>query len=70
MLPAAFTSVNDLTSFVGGLAAAIAVGAFIGQALETINPGSDLRRRRFIAIGDFTGFLVLIGLILFSAKWR
>jgi hypothetical protein len=68
VLPVAFFSINDLTSLVGGLAAAIAIGAFGGQALDTLRPRSELRRRRFIALGGFIGLMGMIGLFLVSAK--
>jgi hypothetical protein len=38
VLPAVLIHVGDLTSIVGGLAAAIAVGAFIGQSLTSFGP--------------------------------
>jgi hypothetical protein len=69
VLPAAFFSVQDLTSIAGGLAAAIAIGAFIGQALAIAAALSDVERREAIAIGGFFGLLAMIGLILSSAKW-
>ena len=70
MLPAVvFTPYNVFTG-AGGFAAAIAIGAFLGQAIDTLRPRSDLRRRRFIAVGGLSGFLTMIGLILLSAKWR
>jgi hypothetical protein len=67
VLPAAFISVSNLTSVAGGIAAAIAVGAFIGQALTV--PRAEQARREAIATGGLIGFLTMIGLILFSAKW-
>jgi hypothetical protein len=51
------------------LAAAIAVGAFIGQALAVAASATDEERREAIALGGSIGFLAMIGLILFSAKW-
>jgi hypothetical protein len=68
MLPAAFISFDLLTSGVGALAAAIAIGAFIGQALTALGPTSDLKRRRYIAIGGLAGLATMSGLILLSAS--
>jgi hypothetical protein len=59
-----------LFSGAGGIAASIAIGAFVGQALDTLRPMSDLRRRRFIAAGGLIGSAAMIGLLLLSAKWR
>jgi hypothetical protein len=70
VLPAAFISLDDLTSITGGLAAAIAIGAFIGQASVSLAPASDQRRRRRIAIGGSFGLIAMIGLIILSAtQW-
>ncbi|HEY2055180.1 MAG TPA: hypothetical protein VGH14_14710 [Solirubrobacterales bacterium] len=70
MLPASFIPAQDLTSGAGGIAAAIAIGAFIGQVLGTLRPASDLRRRRFIAAGGLIGLALMIGLILLSiTRW-
>jgi hypothetical protein len=68
MLPAAFASASRLTSIAGGLAAAIAVGAFIGQAYAGFRPMSEQRRRRFTAIGGLIGLGLIIGLFLCSGK--
>jgi hypothetical protein len=68
VLPAAFISISNLTSVAGGIAAAIAVGGFIGQALAVVVAASDSERREAIALGGFTGLLAMIGLILLSAK--
>jgi hypothetical protein len=68
VLPVSFLSISDLASITGGLAAAIAIGAFIGQAFSLIRPTTDLERRRFIAMGGFLGLAALIGLFLFSGK--
>lgn len=68
VLPVAFLSVSDLTSIAGGLAAAIAIGAFIGQSLSLFRPTTELERRRYIAIGGFLGLAFLIALFLFSGK--
>jgi hypothetical protein len=53
VLPVAFISFQDLTSGAGGLAAAIAVGAFIGQALTGLRPATGpeataLHRHRWL----------------------
>jgi hypothetical protein len=68
VLPVAFSSVSDLTSITGGMAAAIAIGAFIGQSLSLVRPMTELERRRYTALGGFLGLAALIGLFLFSGK--
>jgi len=68
VLPVAFSSVSTLTSIAGGLAASIAVGAFIGQSLSLFRPTTELERRRYIALGGFLGMALLIALFLFSGK--
>jgi ABC-type arginine transport system permease subunit len=69
VLPVAFLSVQDLTSTAGGLAAAIAIGAFIGQVFAVAAAATDEGRREAIATGGLIGLLAMIGLILLSAKW-
>lgn len=68
MLPAALPSISTLTSIAGGLAAAIAVGAFIGQTFTAFGSGSDRKRRRDTAFGGLIGLAAIIGLFLFSGK--
>jgi hypothetical protein len=68
VLPTAFISFQSTTTATGGFAAAIAIGAFLGQAITAFGPESDGRRRRYIAIGGCAGFAAMIGLFLFSAK--
>jgi hypothetical protein len=68
VLPAAFLSVQELTSLAGGFAAAIAVGAFIGQAVTAFRPATAMERRRFIAIGGAAGLLAMSGLIFLSVN--
>jgi len=68
VLPASFISFSDLTSGAGGLAAGVAIGAFIGQALSGLWPTTDQKRRRDTAVGGFAGLLAMIGLILLSAN--
>jgi hypothetical protein len=69
VLPVAYlTTYESLFSGAGGFAAAIAVGAFIGQSLSLFRPTTDRERRRYIAIGGFLGLAALIGLFLFSGK--
>jgi hypothetical protein len=68
VLPAFVFTPENLISGAGGFAAAIAIGAFIGQAFGTVRPASDLERRRQIAIGGFIALMAMIGLILLSAK--
>jgi hypothetical protein len=70
VLPVAFISVQELLAGAGGFAAAIAIGAFIGQVPSVIRPSTDAERRRDIAVGGFIGLGILIGLILYSGKWR
>ncbi len=41
VLPVAFDHSGDLFSGAGGFAAAIAIGAFIGQALDSLRPATD-----------------------------
>jgi hypothetical protein len=65
VLPAAFLTVGDLTSIVGGLAAAMAIGAFIGQAWASFLPMTEIERRRFIAVGGLAGLMMMSGLFLF-----
>ena len=69
MLPVAFLSTQELTSGAGGLAAAIAVGAFFGQVNAVLMLATDEGRREAIATGGLIGLLAMIGLILYSAKW-
>jgi len=66
VLPVAFISLGDLTSATGGLAAAIAVGAFIGQTLTAFGSGNDKRRRRDTAVGGLFGLAVMSAFILLS----
>jgi hypothetical protein len=68
VLPVAFSSITTLTSIAGGFAAAIAVGAFVGQSLTLFRPTTELERRRYIAVGGFLGLALLIALFLFSGK--
>jgi hypothetical protein len=70
VLPASFISLSNLTSIAGGFAAAIAVGAFIGQALTAFGSGSEKKRRRDTAAGGFFGLAVMIVLFLLSVKSR
>jgi len=70
VLPVSFLSIGDLTSIAGGLAAAIAVGAFIGQVSVSFSSSADSFRRLRIAVGGLIGLGLMIGLILLSAKSR
>jgi hypothetical protein len=70
VLPAVFISTQHLTSIAGGVAAAIAVGAFIGQVLSVAMSSTDRARRELIAIGGLIGLITMFGLILYSAKSR
>jgi len=68
VLPVAFLSASNLPSIAGGLAAAIAVGAFIGQARSGFWQTTDDERRRHTAIGGLFGLALIIGLFLLSEK--
>ncbi len=69
VLPVAFIPIQELTSVVGGVSAAIAIGGFLGQTLAVVVSMSDRPRREVIAAGGVTGLLLMIGFILLSAKW-
>jgi hypothetical protein len=69
VLPVAFLIGSEhLLSGAGGLAAAIAVGAFLGQVWAVATSMTDEDRREAIALGGLIGFLAMIGLILLSVK--
>jgi hypothetical protein len=71
VLPVAFLFTReDLFSGAGGLAAAIAIGAFVGQALAIARSKPEARRRRETAASGLAGLIVMIGLILLSASGR
>ena len=71
MLPAAFLFTPDeLLSVAGGLAAAIAIGAFFGQVSAEFGGVSEERRRRRTVKGGLAGVGVVIGLILVSIGGR
>ena len=70
MLPVAFYSPTELFLGAGGLAAAIAIGAFFGQVAAVLAFDSDERRRRRTAEGGLGGLIVMIGLILASMGTR
>jgi hypothetical protein len=61
---------DEVISLSGGVAAAIAVGAFIGQAISVLRSSPEKDRRRYTAIGGLLGLSALIGLILLSASGR
>ena len=65
MLPALIV-ISEITADTGGIAAALAIGAFIGQALPGSMAASSEERRRRTALGGLSGMAVMIGLILFS----
>jgi hypothetical protein len=65
VLPALIV-ISEITADTGGIAAAMAIGAFIGQAVPGSINGSPEERRRYTAIGGFSGMAAMIGLILFS----
>jgi hypothetical protein len=69
VLPAAFLiSPDHLFSGAGGFAAAIAVGAFLGQAWAVATSMTTNERRDVIAMGGLIGLLTMIGFILLSVK--
>ena len=69
VLPVAFLiGPEHLLSGAGGLAAAIAIGAFLGQVWAVATSMTDGDRREAIALGGLIGFLAMIGLILLSVK--
>jgi H+/Cl- antiporter ClcA len=69
VLPAASIT-GDLASIMGGLAAAMAIGAFIGQAWASFLPMTEVERRRFIAVGGLAGLAAMSGLFLLSyVRW-
>jgi hypothetical protein len=70
VLPVAFLSPDGLLTGAGGFAAAIAIGAFFGQARAVLGSASDEDRRRNTAAGGLAGLMVMIGLILFSMAER
>jgi len=63
VLPVAFAS-SELVSYVGGVAAAMAIGAFVGQSRPRSIKASDEERRRNTAVGGLIGIAVMIGFIL------
>ncbi len=68
VLPVAFLTFQDVAPLAGGLAAAIAIGAFIGQARSGFWRVTEQERRRDTAIGGFIGLALIIGLFLLSEK--
>jgi hypothetical protein len=69
VLPVAFLFTReDIYSGAGGMAAAIAIGAFAGQAISILLALPDQGRRRKTAIGGVFGLAIMIGLILLSAN--
>jgi hypothetical protein len=65
VLPVAYLT-SELISAVGGVAAAMAIGVFLGQALPSSIKGSDEVRRRNTAVGGSITVTVMSGLILYS----
>ena len=59
---------NDFTTGMGGLAATVAVGAFIGQIYPGLSEAPDARVRRDAVIGGVAGFLAAVGWIVLSAR--
>jgi hypothetical protein len=70
VLPVAFLSPAGLLTGAGGFAAAIAIGAFLGQASAVLKSTSEDDRRRITAEGGLAGLIVMIGLILVSLSGR
>jgi hypothetical protein len=65
VLPVAFFN-SEITSAVGGIAAAMAIGAFLCQSKPSSISGSEEERRRDTALGGLIGMAAMIGLILLS----
>ncbi len=59
VLPVAFTT-SESVSYVGGIAAAMAIGACVGQARPRSIGASDEARRRNTAVGGLGGIAVMI----------
>jgi hypothetical protein len=70
VLPVAFISSSSLISGAGGLAAAIAIGAFLGQGWAVFGSTSEETRRRRTTTGGLAGLIAIIGLILVSMGAR
>jgi hypothetical protein len=69
VLPAALLfATEDLISGAGGFAAAIAIGAFLGQVIAVVGAFGNVRRREAIAVGGIIGLVTMTGLILLSGK--
>jgi hypothetical protein len=67
VLPAAFLiTPQGLISVAGGLAAAMAIGAFLGQVGAVLMSAAEDGRRLRTAEGGLAGLIVMIGLLLFS----
>jgi hypothetical protein len=69
VLPVALAT-SEIISAAGGLAAAMALGVFLGQARPSSIKGSDEVRRLNSAVGGSIGIAVMIVLILFSNGGR
>jgi hypothetical protein len=65
VLPVAFLT-SELISAVGGVAAAMAIGVFLGQAVPSSIKGSDEVRRRNTAVAGSITAGVMRALILYS----
>ena len=70
MLPAVFIDSADLISGTGGIAAAIAIGAFLGQGWAVFGSTSEETRRRRTTLGGLAGLIAISGLILVSMGAR
>ncbi|HKZ14816.1 MAG TPA: hypothetical protein VJL81_13320 [Solirubrobacterales bacterium] len=66
MLPAMLISPTNLFAAAGGIAAAIAIGGFAGQAIAILRSVSEARRRAETAVGGLAALIAIIGLILYS----
>jgi hypothetical protein len=66
VLPAVLISPTNLFAGAGGIAAAIAIGGFVGQTLAIVRTVSETRRRKETAFGGFAALITVIGLILYS----
>ena len=60
-------SLSQLTSVSGGLAASIAVGAFLGQVVPGFTGAPEEELRRDTVIGGLGGLIVALIVIVLSA---
>lgn len=63
----ALASFTDFATGAGGIAATVAVGAFVGQIYPGLSEAPDARVRRDAVIGGIAGLIVAAGWIVLSA---